>query len=48
MKKKKWPFVYVAVITRVTMPKGSPIRENTDKNTIPRMISGIMMGSVDT
>ena len=38
----------VWAITNVTIPNGRPIRENTDKNTIPRMISGIMIGRVDT
>ena len=34
-------------ITSVSMPKGSPISENTDRKIIPSMISGIMMGSME-
>jgi hypothetical protein len=37
----------VWAMTSVSIPKGRSIREKTDKNTIPRMISGIMMGSME-
>ena len=31
----------------VVMPKGRPMSEKNVMNTMPRMISGIMMGSVE-
>ncbi len=34
-------------MTKVVMPKGSPSREKKAINTIPRMISGIIIGRVE-
>ena len=38
----------VWAMTRVPMPKGMPMREKNAMNTMPRMISGIIMGRVET
>ena len=37
----------VWAMTRAPMPKGIPTREKKAMNTIPKMISGIMMGRVE-
>ena len=37
----------VWAITNVVMPKGSPMREKNAINTMPKMISGIIMGRVE-